>query len=122
VVYWARKGGENVEKKLTKDADQMICEIYSVYLERHTNGVPKRQAKDFADQSLWPEKYRARWMSPDGKDTLKELKDAGFIRYFIYGGFELTNETILYMENRFKNGISEVLEWLGKIKNVIPFA
>ena len=111
-----------METKLTKDADQMICEIYSVYLERHANGVPKRQAKDFANQSLWPEKYRASWTSPDGKDTLWELKSAGFIRYFIYGGFELNDEAVLYMENRFKNGASEVLNWLAKIKDAIPFA
>lgn len=111
-----------METKLTKDADKMICEIYSVYLERRANGIPKKQSKDFADQSHWPEKYRTAWMSPDGKDTLKELKSADFIRYFIYGGFELNDKAVLYMENRFKNGISEVLEWLGKIKDAIPFA
>lgn len=111
-----------MEVKLTKDADQIICEIYSVYLERRANGAPKRQAKNFADQSLWPEKYRAEWMSQDGRDTIKELKEAGFVRYFIYGGFELQDEAVRYMENRFKNGISEVLGWLGKIKGAIPFA
>lgn len=42
--------------------------------------------------------------------------------FFIYDGFCLNDEAIIYMENRFKNGASEVLDWLGKVRSAIPFA
>lgn len=107
--------------KLTKDADKMICEIYAAYMKRRTDGVPKRAAKDFADQARWPAEYSKEWDSEDGSESLAELKRAGLIKLYLYGGFSLNDEAIIYMENRFKNGLSEVLDWLGKFKSAIPF-
>lgn len=108
--------------ELTKDADKMICQIYAAYMRRRTDGVPKRAAKDFADQNTWPAEYAKEWNSEDGSESLAELKRAGLIKLYLYGGFSLNDEAIIYMENRFKNGVSEVLDWLGKIKSAIPFA
>lgn len=109
----------NIE--LTKDADKMICEIYAAYMKRRADGLPKRAAKDFADQSRWPTEYSNGWNSEDGSETLTELKRAGLIKLYLYDGFSLNDEAIIYMEHRFKNGASEVLEWLGKLKSAIPF-
>ena len=36
------------------------------------------------------------------------------IEMYIVEGFSLTDAAIIYMENRFKNGVSEVLEYVGK--------
>lgn len=107
--------------KLTKDADKMICEIYAAYLERRKSGMSKGPAKDFADQKNWPGSYCDSWNSPDAKEALVELKHAGLVRLYLYGGFSLETDAIIYMENRFKNGLSEVLDWISKFKNVIPF-
>lgn len=107
--------------ELTKDADKMICEIYTAYTKRRSDGMPKRVAKDFADQKNWPSEYSEIWTSKDGLESLSELKRAGLVKLYIYGGFFLNDGAIIYMENRFKNGASEVLEWLGKIKDSIPF-
>lgn len=109
----------NIE--LTKDADKMICEIYAAYMKRRAEGLPKRAAKDFVDQSRWPAEYSKDWNSEDSSETLAELKRAGLIKLYLYGGFSLNDEAIIYMENRFKSGASEVLEWLGKLKSAIPF-
>lgn len=108
--------------ELTKDADKMICQIYAAYMRRRADGAPKRAAKDFADQNTWPAEYVKEWNSEDGSESLAELKRAGLIKLYLYGGFSLNDEAIIYMENRFKNGVSEVLDWLGKIKSAIPFA
>lgn len=108
--------------ELTKDADRMMCEIYAAYMKRRANGTSKRAAKDFADQATWPEEYATNWRSEDGSETLAELKRAGLIKLYLYGGFCLEDQAIIYMENRFKNGVSEVLDWLGKITSAIPFA
>lgn len=107
--------------ELTKDADKMLCEVYAAYLDRRSEGIPKRSAKDFADKEKWPSTYTSEWISEDGVDTLRELKRAGMVKLYLYGGFCLEDSAIVYMENRFKNGISEVLEWIGKIKSAVPF-
>ena len=100
-----------MEIKLTKDADKTLCEIYAVYLNRRADGVPKRVAKDFSDKSKWPDPD---WQTPDGEETLSELCRAKMIEMYIVEGFSLTDAAIIYMENRFKNGVSEVLEYVGK--------
>lgn len=110
-----------MSKELTKDADKMLCEIYATYLSRRDDGMPKSAAADFSDESKLPEVHKADWLSQDGKAALRELKQAGFVSMFIYGGFSLEASAIVYMENRFKNGLSEVLDFVGKIKSVIPF-
>lgn len=108
-------------KELTKDADKMLCEIYETYLRRRSDGMPKAAAADFSDESKLPEIHKADWLSQDGKMALRELKQAGFVSMFIYGGFSLEVSAIVYMENRFKNGLSDVLDFLGKIRSAIPF-
>lgn len=107
-----------MEIKLTKDADKTLCEIYAAYLERRSSGLSKGSAKDFAEKRDWPDPD---WQTPDGEESLRELSHSGMIEMFIMGGFRLTDDAIIYMENRFKNGLSDALEWLGKIKNAIPF-
>lgn len=108
--------------QITKDADKMICQIYSAYLQRRSDGKTKSAAKDFSDIPSWPEDFAKEWQTADARETRAELKRAGLIRQFVVGGFELENAAIIYMENRFSNGISEVLGWLAKIKSAIPFA
>lgn len=110
-----------MDVKLTKDSDKMLREIYASYLERRAAGVPKGAAKDFADETQWPEDYADSWKSPNAGESLAELKRAGMIKLFIIGGFKLTDDSIIYMENRFKNGLSEVLKTFGEIKSAIPF-
>jgi len=105
--------------QLTKDADKTLCEIYAAYLNRRANGEPKRAAKDFPEESQFPDPD---WATPDGVESLAELKRAWLLKLYIYGGFCIEDQAIIYMENRFKNGLSEVLDWIGKIKSAIPFA
>jgi hypothetical protein len=108
----------NLDVKLTKDADKMLCEIYAAYLNRRSTGDSKSSAIDFTEPSAWPDPS---WDTPDGSSAISELKRAGMLKVYITGGFRLNDEAIIYMENRFKNGVSEVLDWLGKIKSAIPF-
>lgn len=110
-----------MEINLTKDADKLICLIYKDYLNRRESGMSKSSAKAYAERSDWPESLTKNFSVDDIRDTLRELKSVGFIRSYLYGGFALTDPAIAYMENRFPNGISQVLEWLAKIKSVIPF-
>lgn len=106
--------------ELTKEADKMICEIYAAYLDRRSTGVSKQDAVNFAIKAKWPEKFASDWDSPDGTAALIELKRTGLVKYYQRSAFVLNDKAIIYMENRFKNGVSEVLDWLGKIKAAIP--
>ena len=103
---------------LTKDADTLICLIYAEYLNRRKTGVDKRQAKNFANTDNFPVSFKRKFSEDDIKATLPELKRAGMIRLYINSGFVLEDSGIIYMEKRFPNGISQVLDWLSKIISV----
>lgn len=106
---------------LTKDADKLICLIYKDYLERREKGLPKSSAKAYPERADWPKSLTDHFSTEDVRDTLRELKNKGLIRNYLYGGFALTDQGIIYMENRFPNGAAQILEWIGKIKGAVPF-
>lgn len=103
---------------LTQAAEKVLGEIYAAYLDRRSEGFSKNSAMDFSDQTNWPDPD---WRTEDGEEALNELSHAKLIQKDILGGFTLTNSAIIYMENRFKDGVSGFLEWLGKIRQAIPF-
>ena len=45
---------------------------------------------------------------------LTELKNNDFIKLYIEGSFILTSNAIIYMENRFKNGLVELTDFIAK--------
>lgn len=50
----------------------------------------------------------------DAFDTLKEIKKSLGLKEDITGGFELSDEAIVYMENRFPEGAKSVLSFLAQ--------
>jgi hypothetical protein len=105
--------------QLTKNADKLICVIYKIYLERIKNGQSMRNAKYFehlkyGKSDIRENKHLSGWHPDDISDILAELKNLGFIKLFIGGSFSLESPGIIYMENRFKNGLIEVTDFLAK--------
>lgn len=111
-----------MEINLSKDADKSICLIYKEYLRRRKSGSDKKSAKDFFYREQWPDDFTEKGGISDFLDTLRELQNAGFIRRTMGGGFYLEDDGVIYMEQRFPNGLAQVLDWLGKFKSAIPFA
>ena len=103
-----------MDEKLAKDAKQAIAVIYKTYLERRKRGIAKSAAGFFDTNS---EDFTA--ISPIVSENLKELKDAGFIKAYIYGDFELKPEGIIFMENL---GKDTILKWLGTIADSVAAA
>ena len=101
--------------QLTKEADAVICQIYKTYLELRRSGVPKEQAKSFQENYLIENPYFSSWYE-DADNTLDELHNKELIKKDIIGNFKLEDEGIIYMENRFVNGLNEVLDFISKIK------
>lgn len=51
----------------------------------------------------------------DCHSCLLELKENDLIKLYVDGGFILKNSAIVYMENRFKKGLSEIVDFLTSL-------
>lgn len=105
--------------KLSKDADYLICLIYKHYIEMRNNGIPKSDAKTIGDSHDAHENIVPEWSFEDTDDTCRELIDKGLLDNHIYvddicGYMSLSNDGIIYMENRFKNGLKEITDFIAK--------
>ncbi|EHM46143.1 hypothetical protein ACR742_18205 [Flavonifractor plautii] len=109
--------------KLTKDADALICALYKEYLQKRKDGKPKGEAKDLGGAEHIQQTIVPKWQLGDVEETLWELGRAGLLVchpgdntvYFAI----LADEGIIYMENRFRNGLSDVLGYIEKIKSIL---
>lgn len=104
---------------LTKDADKLICCIYKEYLEKRKSGMSKSQAKEFDGNFYRSVKALSKWNDADVSDTLQELHNKQYIKKNILGDFSLLDDSVVYMENRFKNGLSEVMDFISSLP--LPF-
>lgn len=100
--------------EITKDADKLICYIYKEYLEKRKSGSSKSEAKDFDGNFYKNVKALSKWNDVDISDTIQELHNAKFIRKNVWGDFSLLDSAVIYMENRFKNGLNEVTDFISK--------
>ena len=100
--------------ELTKDADKMICVIYKSFLQSRKNGHSKAEARRFSESALKSFSTFESWHPQDINDTLLEIGRKGLVKIYIGGDFELTDSGIIYMENRFKNGLLEVTDFISK--------
>ena len=110
--------------QLTKDSDALICLLYKQYLQKRKDGVPKADAKSFGSSQNIHKTIASKWAYEDVDETCRELSRAGILKCFyaenvVYNS-ELSDIGIIYMENRFKDGLDNVLDYLGKIRAILP--
>jgi len=109
---------------LTKDAEKLICIMYKNYLEKRKAGEPKSKAKKFGGSNSIHEKLLPKWSFQDVDDTCRELSRAGLLSCMwasdVAYNVSLSDSGISYMENRFKNGLKEVTDFISKILSSIP--
>lgn len=94
---------------LTKESRKVLKTIYDIYSDRRKSGQSKSAAMRF-DASDAAD-------IPSLADAAPELKKAGFLKRYITGNFELTDQAIIFMENFTKD---TVLKWLEFGSNFIP--
>lgn len=102
---------------LTKDADKLICVLYKEFLARRKKGTSKADARHFPDGTIESFDPISKWLPSDVSDAMLELARADLLRITIDGDCNLTDSAIICMENRFKDGLKEVLVF---ISNFIP--
>lgn len=91
---------------LTKESRKSLKIAYDLYCERRKAGQSKSAAR-FFDDPKWGGGPQI-----DGMDDSKEeLRNAGFIKPDILGGFQLTDKAIIFMENFTKDTIVKWLEF-----------
>ena len=106
---------------LSKDADYLICIIYKYYLELRDNGFSKSEAKNFDSidniHGLIPQ-----ISLDDIYETCLELANKSLLiqkkKYISeeYSRFSLSDDGIIYMENRFSNKIDKIIDYISKLK------
>lgn len=100
-----------MDVRLTRDSRRVLKSIYDIYRDRRKSGSSKSAAVYFEDPMFGGPKI-------DGYDDAKqELSKANFLKCFVTGGFELTDDAIIFMENFTKDS---VLKWLEFGTNLIP--
>lgn len=104
--------------ELTKDADKVLCLLYKRYLENRKDSMSKGMAKLFGGSEAIREALNLTMALDDLDDTLRELGRADYLNNLYADDtvveVEMTDKAIIMMENRFKNGLREVLEFLSK--------
>lgn len=102
--------------ELTKDSEKLICLIYKDYLEKRKSGLSKSKANSFGSSHDIHEKLCPNWIFEDVDDTCRELSRCGLLDCFwadnIAYRVTLSDSGIIYMENRFKNGLLGVIEFI----------
>jgi hypothetical protein len=88
--------------------------IYKVYLQRRKSGMPKTEAFVLLDYDAFRNEHMPEYDRYDFANSITELKQNQYIKMYVDGGFELTNNTIILMENRFKNGLHDVIDFIAK--------
>lgn len=115
------KGGDLVfEKPVSNDAAKSLYILYREYLNRRSRGTDKIDALRFGSSSNIRNDFLSECSISDVDSICHELKCAGFMDCRSYDNHvmfsSLTSEAIVYMENRFKKGISEVIDAISKLR------
>lgn len=100
--------------QLTNDADKLVCQLYKAYLEKRKSGIDKLNSKHFSFDEIKSLKPFICWSESDIASTIAELSKSNFGAMYLDKGFSANDQFIIYMENRFKNGLSEVIDFIAK--------
>lgn len=105
---------------LTKDGQYLLGKIYEEYLLNINNGVSKSNAKQIGSSHSVHKNLVPNELFDDVEETMRELGRAGYLKNsyadnIVYFSI-ITDKTIVYMENKFKNNVKSIVDFLSKLK------
>ena len=112
-----KRGVKVIDIQMTKDAQKLMAASYKLYLERRSNGVDKIRAKVMSPKDLKPQNF-SDFSVADYRETVSEMCRALKCTQYRNGGFVLSDGAIIYMENRFKNGLKDVVDFLSSLSSL----
>lgn len=103
---------------LSNDNDFLICVLYKEFIKKRKNGVSKSVARWLGSSDEIQENLMSNWSKEDVATACWELHSKGLLQcspgddiaYTTY----LTDEGIIYMENRFSDKIEKILDYISK--------
>lgn len=101
---------------MTKETEKAFKILYCEYKRRRKSGDSKRKATLFTAETINEMEAFSDWNNEDIRYALQELKRAGFVRLLIYGGLELTEAGITFMEDKpadFFKGLSPFFDLIS---------
>lgn len=106
-------------ENLTKDCQKLIAVLYKDYLEKRESGISKAQAKCFGSSHNIHENLVPKWSFEDVDETCRELCRANMISVKwadnIANNVTISDSGIIRLENRFKNGIKDIVDFISKL-------
>jgi hypothetical protein len=99
---------------MTKDSEKVLCYIYRDYLNKIKKGQSKTSARKFSSEFSSSCNSLTKWHPDDIDTAINELDHLGYLRTNILGEFQLTDDAVTHMENRFKNRIVEITDYISK--------
>lgn len=104
--------------ELSKDAQKLIHLMYKNYLEKRHSGLPKSDATVFGSSQDIHDNLLPDWIIEDINETCRELDSADMLDCFYADGdvyySHLSDSCIVYMENRFKKGMKDLLSFIAQ--------
>lgn len=111
--------------RISRDADALISVLYKVYLDRRKSGTPKEQALFFSDSHYIHENLMPKWGFEDVDSTCWELHEAGLLSCLPGDGIAylvmLTDQAVIYQENRFQDKAEGFLGYLERLRALLPW-
>lgn len=106
----------NIE--LTKDSQKLLTLLYKDYLQKREKHIPKSDANYFGSSEHIHKNLLPDELLEDVAETCRELSRANMIACSWADNHaqnvKISDAGIIYMENRFKNGLYDVVEFLTK--------
>ena len=110
---------------LTSEAQYMLATMYKEYLDRRAKSQNRDDAMYFDDVYSIHESLMPEWSYEDVLSVCFELKQLELINASAAdsGLFRISISTfgVAIMEYKFKNRVNETIEFIAKIKSLIPF-
>ncbi len=113
-----------MDVQITKDADYLLCVLYSQYKNRLKQGFTKAESRRFENLSEIQEYVNCKWVLEDTFEICCELSRAGMIYCSFYDNItilnpQLTDNAIIYMENRLSDKTFNLLQHISELKSLI---
>ncbi|OAO18533.1 hypothetical protein [Mammaliicoccus lentus] len=107
---------------LTKQQQYIITNLYKIFKDRQNSGLSRNEARIFKSSDEVHTEFFNYLNKEDFIADTRTLKGEGYIT----GAFAsnmvveiaISDKTIIYMENRFKNNIKDIVKFLSDIRGM----
>lgn len=103
-------------EEMTKDSKKLLSALYKEYLSKRKSGKSKSDASIFGSSEHIQAELMPEESADDVDETCRELDRLGYLKCFYADDIAyvvtLTTKAIADMENRFKNGLVDVVQFL----------